>query len=333
MVVAEPVKREIRSPIAARPVAAAFLLLISSIACFANPDLAPAAPVSASPAAAEATTIGQASCRACHVTEADHWATTVHARLPQRPRNELEKLGCEGCHGPGSEHAKAPSERGRIVSFTRQSASSVETLNGMCLSCHAGGTRIYWSGSAHERQGLACSDCHDPMSEQSPRGLLAKQGVSQTCFSCHPEQRAQFRKRSHMPLPEGKIACSDCHAPHGSATEPLLRADSVNQLCYQCHAEKRGPFLWEHAPVVENCLTCHQPHGSNHEGLLVSPAPFLCNQCHDQPGAFGHPNDLLTRGNLASGTFPDSRILNRGCVNCHVQIHGSNHPSGARFHR
>jgi hypothetical protein len=25
--------------------------------------------------------------------------------------------------------------------------------------------------------------------------------------------------------------------------------------------------------------------------------------------------------------------LNRGCVNCHAQIHGSNHPSGARFHR
>ncbi len=157
-------------------------------------------------------------------------------------------------------------------------------MNGMCLGCHSGGTRIYWSGSAHERQELACSDCHNPMTEQSPRGLLAKQRVSQTCFSCHPEQRAQFRKRSHMPLPEGKIACSDCHAPHGSSTDPLLRADSVNQLCYQCHAEKRGPFLWEHAPVVESCLNCHHPHGSNHEGLLVSPAPFLCNQCHDQPG-------------------------------------------------
>ena len=205
--------------------------------------------------------------------------------------------------------------------------------NDICLSCHAGGARIYWPGSIHELQGLACSDCHNPMSEQTPRGLLAKQRVSETCFACHPEQRSQFNKRSHMPLLEGKIDCNDCHAPHGSATRPLLLADSVNQLCYQCHAEKRGPFLWEHAPVVESCLTCHYPHGSNHEELLVSPAPFLCNQCHDQPGGFGHPNDLLTRGNLATGEFPDERILNRGCVNCHVQIHGSNHPSGARFHR
>jgi hypothetical protein len=31
-----------------------------------------------------------------------------------------------------------------------------------------------------------------------------------------------------------------------------------------CHAEKRGPFLWEHAPSVENCANCHEAHGSIH---------------------------------------------------------------------
>jgi DmsE family decaheme c-type cytochrome len=280
-----------------------------------------------------ATVIGQASCRACHTVESDHWSPTVHARLAQRPRNELEKLGCESCHGPGSEHLKDPSNPQKIVAFTRESGTSVEAMNGMCLECHAGGPRIHWNGSPHERQSLACSDCHNPMSEQSPRRLLVKQAVSETCFTCHPAQRAQFRKRSHMPLAEGKIACSDCHEPHGSSTDPLLRGDSVNQLCYTCHAEKRGPYLWEHAPVVESCLNCHHPHGSNHQGLLIAPVPFLCNQCHAQPGGFGHPNDLLVRENLADGDFPDERILNRGCVNCHAQIHGSNHPSGARFHR
>ena len=136
-----------------------------------------------------------------------------------------------------------------------------------------------------------------------------------------------------MPLHEGKIACTDCHNPHGSATEPLLRADSVNQLCYQCHAEKRGPFLWEHAPVVDSCLNCHLPHGSNHESLLRASSPFLCESCHAQGGGWGHPSDLITRGNLAGEAFPDPRAIGRGCVTCHVQIHGSNHPSGARFHR
>ena len=80
-------------------------------------------------------------------------------------------------------------------------------------------------------------------------------------------------------------------------------------------------------------LTCHLPHGSNHARLLSASLPFLCQQCHSQMGSYGHPNDMLTSGSLAGGARPDIRLLNRGCVNCHVQIHGSNHPSGARFHR
>ena len=46
-----------------------------------------------------------------------------------------------------------------------------------------------------------------------------------------------------MPLREGKIVCSDCHNPHGTVTEAMLRDDSINDTCYKCHAEKRGPFL------------------------------------------------------------------------------------------
>ena len=74
-----------------------------------------------------------------------------------------------------------------------------------------------------------------------------------TCFQCHKDRRAQMSRSSHMPLREGKITCSDCHNPHGSATEALLKDDSINDTCYKCHAEKRGPFLFEHAPVRENC--------------------------------------------------------------------------------
>jgi len=278
--------------------------------------------------------LGQAICQSCHQVEADHWSATSHGRVfSGAPRTELAARGCEGCHGPGSRHVQAPSDPERIIAFTRASGATVERMNAMCLQCHTGGARIYWRGSVHERQQLACSDCHNPMARQSVVSLQVRESVSDTCFSCHPQQRAEFRKRSHMPLLEGKIACSDCHEPHGSPSDPLLRGDSVNQLCYRCHADKRGPFLWEHAPVVESCLNCHRPHGSNHEWLLVAIPPFLCQRCHAQTGGFGHPNDLLSVGNLAMGVDPDERILGSGCVNCHVQIHGSNHPSGARFHR
>lgn len=279
----------------------------------------------------QAENIGEEQCIICHQLENKHWSHTLHARV-FRSVSDMPLAGnsCEACHGPGSEHASDPIDKTKIITFTRTSESTVNQQNSMCLQCHSGENRLFWLGSMHQINDLACSDCHNPMMQLSNQGLLSNKGINSTCFSCHQQQRADFRKRSHMPLPEGKMTCLDCHNPHGSNTDPLLQDVSVNQVCYQCHQEKRGPFIWEHAPVRENCLNCHQPHGSNHPFLLITSRPFLCQYCHTNRG---HPNDLLTTANLAGSNNPDARLLNRSCQNCHVQIHGSNHPSGVRLHR
>jgi DmsE family decaheme c-type cytochrome len=276
------------------------------------------------------TYVGQKTCEGCHTQEAANWAHTIHASVfTLNPRDPIEAKGCEACHGPGSAHVANPSVA-NIISFSHKSQTPVAQQNGQCLSCHQGGQRIFWHGSIHENNNLACSDCHNPMANFAAHGLTARTSINETCFSCHKVQRADFNKRSHMPLPEGKISCTDCHNPHGSTTEPLLKADSVNEVCYGCHAEKRGPFLFEHAPVRENCLNCHTPHGSNFESLLTAPRPMLCQQCHAQ---VGHPAQLLSRGNLAGGPMPDPRLISTSCQTCHVNIHGSNSPSGSRFER
>jgi DmsE family decaheme c-type cytochrome len=117
-------------------------------------------------------------------------------------------------------------------------------------------------------------------------------------------------------------------------TERLLSANSVNEKCYECHAEKRGPFLWEHPPATENCLTCHTPHGSSHDKLLIAKRPYLCQTCHSNSR---HPGTLYSRTPAQAGqsvyTALSSRIFYRGCSNCHSQIHGSNHPSGKSLAR
>lgn len=286
-----------------------------------------------SPVAADGF-VGADTCRACHPIEAGHWAGTVHARLSGSARSEAEGRGCESCHGPGAAHVADP-RRDTIRAFTHGSATLLAEQNASCLSCHSGQGRTFWPGSAHDSADVGCSDCHNPMAEISSDALLQSSHPDRVCFDCHPRERMEFRKRSHMPLHEGKIRCTSCHDPHGSVTDPLLRADSVNQLCEQCHAEKRGPFLWEHAPVRESCLNCHRPHGSNHPSLLARPEAFLCQQCHNGVAfqSFSHPNDALGRADLAFGSSPDERLIVRGCVNCHSRIHGSNHPAGARFHR
>lgn len=278
-----------------------------------------------------ATFIGEERCAACHKNEIDHFLHTTHAKaFKNNPKTELERRGCEACHGPGSKHAQNFADKSTITSFTREAGKSTEQINGPCLQCHQGGQRIFWKASVHQTNGVSCTDCHNTMAKFSQTGLLKKQSISETCYTCHQQQRAEFRKRSHMPLPEGKMSCEDCHNPHGTATKPLLKADNVNQLCYTCHAEKRGPFLWEHAPVKESCLNCHSPHGSNQEKLLTTARPFLCQQCHSHNM---HANNLTTKANTASGAVPDERLIGRACSTCHAQIHGSNHPSGVRMHR
>ena len=111
------------------------------------------------------------------------------------------------------------------------------------------------------------------------------------------------------------MTCTDCHNPHGSFTEALLREASVNENCYKCHAEKRGPFLLEHAPVRENCLNCHDPHGIQQRILAE-------NAAAEAVPAVPHNRSRQSRQ-------PDrGHAFNRACQNCHTQIHGSNAPAG-----
>ena len=212
------------------------------------------------------------------------------------------------------------SSPGGIVSFRKNDPSRrVEQNNAICLTCHERGERTYWNGSTHEVRGVACTECHTVMRPVSRKFALKTEIEMETCFQCHKDRRAQIFRSSHMPLREGKMTCSNCHNPHGSATEAMLKENSINDTCYKCHAEKRGPFLFEHAPVRENCLSCHDPHGSSTEYMLKVSRPRLCAECH----GMGH-------GSLANGP-KTVETFGRACQNCHTNIHGSNSPSGALF--
>lgn len=276
--------------------------------------------------------VGEAVCIACHTTPNKQFSHTQHANVFRlNPKNADQKLSCEACHGPGSNHLKDTKNRTALIGFTKDWGTPVAQQTAMCLSCHQGGAQMFWQGSTHATNQLSCSDCHNPMAKISATGLLKKPTINETCYTCHQQQRAEFSKRSHMPVNEGKLSCVDCHNPHGSTTKALLKADSVNETCYSCHAEKRGPFLWEHAPVRDNCLSCHNAHGSNHDKLLTVARPFSCQQCHDNTN---HQTNLYNAGQLVGGgAAPSSRNIGRSCQNCHSQIHGSNHPAGARFQR
>jgi len=279
-------------------------------------------PVSAARPPVPEFMLGSGNCKICHSLVTKNFKTNLHYGVDATRHGDAEVIVCVTCHGEGREHAARYGAPEAILRFGRESPASVEEKNAACLKCHEKGIRLYWKGSAHEAKGLVCVDCHQIMEPASPQRLFAKATELETCFQCHQQRRAQMQRSSHMPFREGKVKCSDCHNPHGTANEKLLREASANESCYNCHADKRGPFLWEHPPVAENCLNCHEPHGSNHDKLLTMDRPRLCQRCHIEAR---HP----TTPQLATSRF----AFNRSCQNCHSQIHGSNSPSGVRFQR
>ncbi len=274
---------------------------------------------------------GAETCVKCHdKAPATHILRTPHG-MGADPRTPFADKACETCHGASPEHLVKPAEgepRAPVaISFEPNGRTPVELQNKVCFDCHQGSERINWKGSQHQFADVACVSCHDLHTPNDP--AQDKKLQAEVCFDCHAEQRAESHRPSRHPIKEGLVACSDCHSAHGSPTPKMLAGVTVNDTCYECHAEKRGPFLWEHAPAREDCSICHSPHGSTQPRLLKARAPFLCQECHMEPF---HPSTLYDGTRLATPAA-QQQLLGRACLNCHTQVHGSNHPSGVRAMR
>jgi len=295
----------------------------------ANPEVRGGLPLPTT--SAGATYVGAEVCAQCHYDKYVSYMNQLHSQSKD-PRTPAARYGCESCHGPASNHVKGGGGRGvgGLMTFSKE---PTEKRNAVCLQCHTRGNQALWHGSTHDQRKLACMECHAV--HGGNQKLLAQPSQQQLCTKCHQQIRQALMKPSHHPIREEKLQCTNCHNPHGTQTQRLISANSVNDKCYECHAEKRGPFLWEHPPVRENCLNCHDPHGSAHEPMLIVKKPLLCQRCHSNQF---HPSTLYARNPAQAGANTSvytmqPQLLYRGCTNCHVQIHGSNSPSGKFWHR
>jgi predicted CXXCH cytochrome family protein len=301
--------------------------------------------------------VGEETCLTCHSDSTRGYHDSAHGRAAN-PRAPLAQQGCESCHGPGGQHVEDPLTHPVL----RFKAVEPEIASEACLTCHRGGEHALWEGSAHEARSLSCSTCHSihssPTRAAGPAAYGAGAAAARAegviggginggrggqahgtnaqlttatemdlCAQCHKPQVVKLDRSGHMPVREGKMACSTCHNVHGATNEKGLRYGTTPaEACATCHADKRGPFLWEHAPVTESCATCHDPHGSANERMLVAKLPMLCQRCHIHTR---HPSTIYD-GSLM-GT--SNRLYGRSCVSCHSNIHGSNHASGNMFVR
>jgi DmsE family decaheme c-type cytochrome len=249
--------------------------------------------------------VGADECTACHDQVEGHAPIAAYHG------------DCESCHGPGERHAE--SEDVADIRFP----SSED-----CLACHEASrtTHLSWSTGEHERSGVMCSDCHNPHSRE-PHLLRQPRQVNfphadadtQLCVSCHADVASRLSLPSHHPVREGMLSCTDCHAPHGDRRTAL---GGGTALCSGCHQDHAGPWVFEHAPVAEDCTLCHNPHGTATVNLLDTNQPALCLSCHSTPDSWHlRVGAALPVGSPINGTVA-SAFYTR-CTDCHGAIHGS----------
>lgn len=298
----------------------------------------------ATPALPDRTLEGDKVCTDCH-DESETKPILAMYKTRHGVKADERTPGCQSCHGPSAAHVKniggnAQRRAAPDVMFGPHSKTDAKAQASACIACHDGGLRTFWAGSQHESRDIPCSGCHAVHAPAD--AVVTKATQPEVCFGCHKTERARIHLTSTHPLAAGKMGCSDCHNPHGSSGPHLLARNSVNETCFTCHAEKRGPFLWEHGPMADSCTVCHTPHGSVNAPLLKTRVPWLCQDCHSGD----HGAQVDSGANLQAGAFTTANGVNplasaaaraqlaaRACINCHVLVHGSNHPAGSKFQR
>ena len=212
-------------------------------------------------------------------------------------------VGCERCHGPGSEHVQRPLDA-NIVNPARL---DYVQANDACIQCHSQGRPLsnpidgkYYDWPVGFQMGLKLSD-YWRLEEHK----LGENSFTHFGDGTAHKNRMQGNDFVTSQMYTHGVTCFTCHDPHGSSIDSLLRKPA-NQICLDCHGENssNGPregTLEEHThhkpgtPGSE-CIACHMPkiaqtlgdvNVRSHTFRFVGPAktealkiPNACNVCH-----------------------------------------------------
>ena len=117
--------------------------------------------------------VGTEVCQGCHEDAYKTFAASAHFQTLKR--SKPSEQGCEGCHGPGADHAEA----GDPDKIRRFPAASQQAIQAACTVCHEADL-----GAAHTKARLTCLTCHSAHHYvQSKAILLAPE--TQLCRRCH----------------------------------------------------------------------------------------------------------------------------------------------------
>jgi predicted CXXCH cytochrome family protein len=219
-------------------------------------------------------------------------------------------VGCERCHGPGSEHVNRPS-RANIINPARL---DFVNANNICIQCHSQGRPLenpragqYYDWPVGFHAGLRLQDFWK----------LEDHKLGETSFTHFPDGTAHKNRMQGNDFVQSVmyrrgVKCFSCHDVHGTENNAdLLKPASV--MCLECHGpgSPNGPHttnLQEHThhksgSAGGDCVACHMPqieqtiadvNVRSHTFRFITPAmtdtykiPNPCALCHkDKPTAW-----------------------------------------------
>jgi predicted CXXCH cytochrome family protein len=213
-------------------------------------------------------------------------------------------VGCERCHGPGSEHTQHPL-RSNILNPAHMDDVAA---NDTCIQCHSQGRPVsspiegkYYDWPVGYHVGLRLQDYWK----------LEEHTLGQTTFTHFPDGTAHKNRMQGNDFVQSVmyrrgVTCFSCHDVHGTENYAQLRKPA-SQICMDCHGplSPNGPrtaTLEEHTHHKEGspgsqCVACHMPKIET-EGV---------------PGAFVHAHTFR----FISPAMTDQYQIPNPCTSCH----------------
>lgn len=253
------------------------------------------------------------TCDGCHSVNYD-----IHAKQVTE-----WNVGCERCHGPGSEHTAHPTRNNILNPAEMDDVASNDT----CIQCHSQG---------RPRAGLIEGQAYDwPVGYRvglhlADYWMLEDNTLGQTDFlhfadgTAH-KNRMQGNDFVQSVMYRHGVTCATCHDVHGTDHYAQLRKPA-DKLCLDCHGpgSPNGPYtttLEEHTHHKDGtsgsqCVACHMPKIETegvpaafvraHTFKFITPAmtdkyniPNPCNSCHTDKSTDWANKELLTRKNTS----------------------------------
>lgn len=227
-------------------------------------------------------------------------------------------VGCERCHGPGSEHVVHPTRANILNPDEMDSVASSDT----CIACHSQG---------QPRAGLIDGKAYDwPVGYHAGLRLadywkLEDIALGQTDFLHYADgtahkNRMQGNDFVQSVMYKRGITCASCHDVHGTDNYAQLRKPA-DKICLDCHGptSPNGPHtatLEEHTHHKDGspgsqCVACHMPKietqgvpgsfVSSHTFQFIPPRmtdrykiPNPCTSCHTDKSTEWATKELLS---------------------------------------